>query len=124
MSSYNLIEKMLIVHVRDSGSGFTQDGRSKLFRRYGKLQSENGSAYKNQEGIGIGLTICKAIIFQNEGQIEAFSQGPDCGSVFAFSMKMESIPCDELEVISFDETIEEDHLSRTSLEEITVTGPS
>ena len=60
----------------------------------------------NQEGIGLGLTICKAIIAQNDGEIEVFSEGSGLGSIFAFSMKMESIPFDEIDKSSLLNEIE------------------
>jgi len=58
-----------------------------LFRRFGKLQR---TADINQEGIGLGLTICKELCTKNGGQISVESQGEGLGSTFTFSMKMEA----------------------------------
>ena len=45
----------------------------------------------NAGGIGLGLTICKQIVEQSGGKIEAKSRGLNQGSLFMFSMMMESI---------------------------------
>ena len=50
----------------------------------------------NQDGIGLGLVICRAIISQNSGKIEVYSKGIDQGTVLIFSMKMQTIPNDEV----------------------------
>ena len=61
MSSYDYIESMLVVHVRDTGKGIEEKDLGKLFRRFGKLQTEF-SPKLNKDGVGLGLAICKAII--------------------------------------------------------------
>lgn len=53
------------------------------------------------------MAICKAIVTQNEGEIEVYSDGLDCGTTFIFSMKMESTPNDEIERALIDEVFEE-----------------
>ena len=41
MSSFNYIEQMLYVHVRDTGKGIAKDDLQKLFKRFGKLKSSD-----------------------------------------------------------------------------------
>ena len=53
---------MLVVHVKDSGRGIRREDISMLFRRFGKLEDPT---HINAEGIGLGLTICEAIIRVN-----------------------------------------------------------
>ena len=60
-TSYNYVEETLIVQVRDSGCGIAPENLHKLFKRFGKLRGEKFLAM-NQEGIGLGLIICKEII--------------------------------------------------------------
>ena len=61
LSYYDFFDEMLIIHVRDSGNGIKLDDLNKLFTRFGKLETAN-SKLVNQEGIGLGLSICQAII--------------------------------------------------------------
>ena len=46
---------MLVVHVQDSGCGIKEGDMKRLFTRFGKLDDPNKL---NNEGIGLGLTIC------------------------------------------------------------------
>ena len=66
---------------------------NRLFKRFGKLEDPNKL---NEEGIGLGLTICQAIVLANQGQIQLLSDGPTKGTLVIFSMRMESICNDEL----------------------------
>ena len=85
------------MHIRDSGNGIAPENLKKLFKRFGKLEEPDEVKAKNMEGIGLGLAICEAIVSQNEGNIEVHSKGLTHGSVFAFSMKMRTVPTDEID---------------------------
>ena len=50
----------------------------------------------NKEGIGLGLSICEAIVAQYDGLIEVQSLGLGEGTLFIFSMKLEIAPDLEL----------------------------
>ena len=52
---------------------------------FGKLGE---SADVNEEGIGMGLTICKRIVDHCGGDISCKSKGANLGSTFTFSMRM------------------------------------
>ena len=43
----------------------------------------------NSDGLGLGLRICRQLVEQNGGTIQADSDGINKGSSFTFSMKME-----------------------------------
>ena len=58
---------------------------SKLFTMFGKLLR---TAAVNNDGIGMGLMICKNLVYLNGGIITVHSDGKDKGSVFTFTMKM------------------------------------
>jgi hypothetical protein len=45
----------------------------------------------NSDGLGLGLTIVKQILEQNNGQIEVVSDGVGKGSCFLFSMQMDAL---------------------------------
>ena len=55
---------MLIVHVKDTGQGIKHEDKKRLFHRFAKLEDTKDL---NQEGIGLGLTICEAIVRANDG---------------------------------------------------------
>ena len=66
--AYEEESKMLNLHVCDTGMGIEPSNLGKLFKRFGKLQQEDSSV--NKEGLGLGLTICQAIVAQYDGLIE------------------------------------------------------
>ena len=67
------VDKSLILHIRDTGKGIERSDLGKLFKRFGKLIQEDSRV--NKEGIGLGLTICEAIVAQYGGLIEVQSLG-------------------------------------------------
>mgnify|MGYP001626735654 CR=1 FL=1 len=83
----------MIVHVQDTGYGIKKEDLSRLFKRFSRLDDPKKL---NKEGIGLGLSICKAIIRANDGRIEIKSDGLNKGTTVIFTMMMETIPTDEL----------------------------
>ena len=63
--AYSEESKLLIVHIRDTGRGIEQSDLGKLFNRFKKLNQEDGSV--NREGLGLGLSICEAIVTKYGG---------------------------------------------------------
>ena len=59
---------------------------------FGKLER---TAKMNSDGLGLGLRICKQIVEQNGGTIQADSEGINKGSSFTFSMRMEEFTTEE-----------------------------
>ncbi len=82
--SYNVQHSSLVIHVKDTGVGIAKQDLPKLFNRFGKLER---TAQQNSEGIGLGLTIVKAIVEKADGSVVALSDGLGEGSTFCFSMK-------------------------------------
>ena len=76
---------MLCVQVADKGRGIGAEDIDKLFTMFGKLEDTDNL---NQEGVGLGLTICQKIVENNGGAIEVHSDGLNKGSTFTFTMKM------------------------------------
>ena len=93
--------KSLKVHVKDTGSGIKQDNAT-VFSLFGKLKR---TAKQNSDGIGLGLTVCKKIVEQCGGMIDAISDGNGTGSLFIFSMEMEA--AEELEEVKIEDVITE-----------------
>ena len=88
---------MLVVHVEDSGAGLSEEDFPKLFTRFGKLHR---TAKMNHEGIGLGLTIVKQIVEKSGGYIGVHSLGPNQGSTFGFSMKMDIVEEDFQDLVT------------------------
>ena len=84
---------MLVVHVSDLGKGINRVNIDKLFTLF---SSENSS--DNEEGLGMGLNICKNIVEMNGGRIEVFSEGENLGSTFMalLTVSKESAPTEAI----------------------------
>ena len=78
---------------------------------FGKLDR---TIEQNLDGIGMGLTICKKIVENNDGYIDVFSAGEDQGSTFIFSMKMSQIVEDSL---NSSDTVNETTFNQSDLKE-------
>jgi two-component system sensor histidine kinase KdpD len=75
----------LTVSVADTGEGIPDAIRSRLFERYVTQEKEIVDGHK---GLGLGLSICKAIVEAHGGQISVMDNVPK-GSVFTFTLPME-----------------------------------
>ena len=71
--------------VSDNGTGIPNDKIDKIFDNFFTTAYENGD---KQRGVGLGLTICKAMVEAQGGTIRAFNS-PQGGAVFEVSMPME-----------------------------------
>ena len=81
--AYSHLNHKLKVRICDTGTGIAQVDQSKLFKSFGKL--ENSTSYRlNQDGVGLGLAICHALVTQNGGEISVFSEGHLKGTTFSF----------------------------------------
>ena len=73
----------LRVSIRDTGRGLTPEQIKQLFQPFNRLGQEAG----DEEGIGIGLVICKQLVEQMGGRLGAESS-VGVGSVFWFELSM------------------------------------
>jgi PAS domain S-box-containing protein len=69
----------IAIEVQDWGAGISADALPRIFGAF-----EQGHANRNWEsgGLGLGLTICKAIVDLHGGHIQAASDGPGKGARF------------------------------------------
>ena len=69
---------ILVLRVRDTGQGMTEDQLAKLFDEYSRF---NTGANRSIEGTGLGMNITQNFIRMMNGDIKAQSE-PDKGTVF------------------------------------------
>ena len=102
--AYDEANELLKVQVQDSGCGIRAEDMIVLFKQFGKLKR---TAKMNSEGIGMGLMICQNLVQKNGGTISVHSDGIDKGSIFTFTMCMQSQKEDSLEVLD-EQVVSED----------------
>jgi signal transduction histidine kinase len=67
------------VRVRDSGIGIPAEAISGIFDAF---EQGGMNVTRQYGGLGLGLTICKALVELHQGSIRAESAGPGQGSTF------------------------------------------
>lgn len=77
------------ISVKDSGVGIDPSDMSKLFQKFGRLDTSYVAA-ATSGGTGLGLYICKSLVEQMGGKIKAVSQGEGKGATFTFSLPVAS----------------------------------
>lgn len=69
----------VVVSVTDDGLGIEQTLLPRVFEQFSQGRQ---SLDREQGGLGLGLSVAKALVELHGGEIEAQSGGPGCGSVF------------------------------------------
>ena len=72
----------VVLSVKDEGIGLVGEERTRLWERF--FRGERGAA--SVSGSGLGLWIAKAFVTANGGQIEAFSEGADRGTLVSIRL--------------------------------------
>ncbi|MCL2261434.1 MAG: ATP-binding protein, partial [Fibromonadales bacterium] len=80
-------EPCLVLSVRDTGYGMTQEQLSKLFDEYARFQRKKG---KTVEGTGLGLPIAKRLIKLMGGEISVESESGK-GSLFVVRLPQKNV---------------------------------
>ncbi|HEC39751.1 hypothetical protein LCGC14_0320640 [marine sediment metagenome] len=81
-----IAEDSIEISIQDSGIGFTEEEKEKLFTQFGKIERFGQGFDVISEGIGLGLHIAKKIIDLHGGEIWVESEGKYRGSSFHFSL--------------------------------------
>ena len=88
----------MLVSVSDEGPGIPENLENHMFDKFTRGEKESAKA-----GVGLGLSICKAIIEAHGGKIWASNKSPSTssekGAIFTFSLPIgtpPSLPADEL----------------------------
>jgi len=76
-------EKSARVTVRDTGVGIPPEDLAALFEPYRRVGAEPRS-----EGLGLGLTLVKALVEAHGGSVAARSDGPGRGSEFSLTLPL------------------------------------
>ncbi|TXT54006.1 MAG: putative Histidine kinase [Promethearchaeota archaeon] len=85
-----LDDKNIIVSIKDDGIGFTEEEKSQIFQKFGKIERYGKGWNVDSEGTGLGLYITKQIIELHGGKIWVESEGRNKGSIFYFSLPRSS----------------------------------
>jgi PAS domain S-box-containing protein len=80
----------LVVEVRDTGQGFSDDVVPQLFRRH---FSAGATERRDQGGLGLGLAIVKHLVELHGGTVGAHSDGPGKGAVFHVTLPLATAGC-------------------------------
>lgn len=92
---YDIMRDRVVVSVADTGIGIPEDARDRIFERFYQV---DGSARRRYQGVGIGLSVCKAII-EAHGETIWASFPPEGGSIFTFTLPLaaqEHVPVDAI----------------------------
>jgi len=69
----------VVVSVKDNGIGFAPEMRDRLFQMFSQAEP---ALERSQGGLGIGLSLVKALVEMHGGSVAAQSQGAGTGSEF------------------------------------------
>lgn len=75
-----------IFSISDCGSGIAPEDLPNIFQIF---YTTHGKQTDSQRGVGLGLTICEAIITAHGGKIEGHNRNDGQGAEFIFSLPME-----------------------------------
>ena len=74
------------VSVADEGRGVSPEQLQYLFRKYVRIEGDDGN--RESAGSGLGLAICRGIVEAHGGRIWAESDGPGLGARFTFTLPL------------------------------------
>ena len=84
--NYEIKNNTIIISIKDSGIGFTEDEKLRIFHKFEKINRENEGFEIISEGSGLGLYISKMIIELHGGELWVESEGRNKGSTFFFTL--------------------------------------
>ena len=73
----------VVVDVRDTGAGLSEEGLARLFERFWQADATTA---RRHGGLGLGLAIVRHLVELHGGQVTAASEGPGRGSVFTVAI--------------------------------------
>jgi signal transduction histidine kinase/CheY-like chemotaxis protein len=86
----NLNESDVLIQVQDSGIGIAPERLSQVFEMFSQ---EHPALHRSHGGLGIGLSLSRALVHMHGGSIEAHSAGLGLGSRFTVRLPLvEAVP--------------------------------
>jgi len=79
-------ENFFIISIKDSGIGFNEEEKQRVFKRFGKIERYGQGYDVVSEGSGLGLYISRKILELHGGEIWVESEGRGKGSIFYFTL--------------------------------------
>ncbi|MFX0058007.1 MAG: PAS domain S-box protein [Candidatus Hodarchaeota archaeon] len=80
--SLEIQKNFVDIKIKDTGVGFTQKEKTKIFEKFGKIERYGKGMDIDTEGSGLGLYISKEIVIAHKGTIWVESKGRNKGSTF------------------------------------------
>ncbi|MEO7910033.1 MAG: ATP-binding protein, partial [Roseiflexaceae bacterium] len=77
-------DNTLAISITDRGPGLPPGGAEQIFEKFYRAES-------TQSGVGLGLTICRAIVVAHGGRIWAANR-PGGGAIFTFTLPLDGKP--------------------------------
>ena len=90
-----------LIEIADSGIGIAEDQLGRIFSRFS--QAQDGHA--KMGGLGLGLSIVKALVELHGGRIEAFSPGAGRGSTFAITLPISALRTEQIPAVGSVERV-------------------
>jgi len=84
-------DKRIRISVADDGPGISDENKQHVFDLF---FTSAGKAWDSRRGLGLGLSLCRAIVSAHGGEI-AVSDNVPHGSVFAFTLQKAEVHLDE-----------------------------
>jgi two-component system sensor histidine kinase KdpD len=84
-------DKRIRISVTDDGPGISDENKHHVFDLF---FTSAGTAWDARRGLGLGLSLCRAIVSAHGGEI-AVSDNVPHGSVFAFTLQKAEVHLDE-----------------------------
>ncbi|HVL55098.1 MAG TPA: ATP-binding protein, partial [Burkholderiaceae bacterium] len=78
-----------VVELRDNGVGISAEMLPRIFDLFAQAPV---ALDRSQGGLGIGLTLVRALVRLHGGQVDADSAGPGCGSTFTVALPLAAQP--------------------------------
>ncbi len=83
--TFNVDDTKIAVQVQDTGIGISPQAMPRIFDAF---EQGDASGQPRFGGLGLGLSISKAIVDAHGGTLAAESQGPDLGSTFTVTLSL------------------------------------
>ncbi|TXT57233.1 MAG: putative Histidine kinase [Promethearchaeota archaeon] len=84
----NKENSVLEILIKDTGVGFTESEKQKIFQKFGKIERYGKGLDVDIEGPGLGLFLSKQIIEMHGGTISVKSRGRNMGSTFKIRLSI------------------------------------